>query len=56
MKNENSSPTYKGGEFIRAAAGGSRDILTVLLEPDTPYTEEQVGSLVDNYLKKEVKS
>ena len=47
--------TYKGSEFIRLAAGGSKDILAVLLEPDKPYNEAQVERLVNNYLRKEVK-
>lgn len=55
MEKENSTPTYKGSEFIRAAAGSSKDILAVLLEPDKPYTEANVSAKVDVYLKKEVK-
>ncbi len=51
----NSTPTYKGSEFIRLAVGSSKDILTVVLEPDVLYTEEHVTTKVNEYLTKEVK-
>lgn len=54
MDKNNRAPIFKGSEFIRLASSGSKDILTVLLEPNKTYTEDEVKKLVDNYLNKEV--
>ena len=56
MSKTSNTPAYKGSEFIRIAAGSAKDILTILLEPDEMYTEDQVDQMADDYLKKEVKS
>lgn len=45
---------FKGSELIRAAAGTSRDILRVVLQPDSFYTEEDVKLLTSKFLGKEV--
>lgn len=50
----NKAVAYCGSEFIRASEGGTRDILNVLLNPETNYTEAEVNALVTEYLKKEV--
>lgn len=55
MPNSESAARYKGGEFIRASSGGTKDVLTVLLDKDKMYTEAEVSALVEGYLKKEVK-
>jgi len=54
MPTENTAVSYKGSEFIRAASGTTKDIFTVLLEPDKMYTEPEVSSMLDKYLKKKV--
>lgn len=56
MGTKSSAPSYKGGEFIRVATGGTRDILTVLLVPDKLYTEDAISKMVSEYLAKEVKT
>lgn len=55
MPNTDSAARYKGGEFIRIASGGTRDVLTVLLEKEKMYTEAEVSAMVEKYLAKEVK-
>lgn len=55
MASDSNTTRYKGSEFMRLAAGGTRDILTVLLKEDQTYTEAEVSVMVDQFLKKEVR-
>ena len=54
MPNAKSANLYRGGEFIRAASGGTKDLMTVLLEPDRLYTEAEVAGILEAHLRKEV--
>ncbi|MFV0497489.1 MAG: hypothetical protein ACK5L0_04850 [Candidatus Fimivivens sp.] len=55
MSKNKDAPTFSGRELIRVARGLQRDILTVVLQPDTEYTEAQASTLATQYLSKEVR-
>lgn len=45
---------FPGSAFIGNAVGSSKDILTVVLDPQQLYTEAEVTELVEKLLQKEV--
>lgn len=45
---------HKGRELIRSADGTTKDILTVVLEPEKEYSTDDAKKLVDRFLGKRV--
>ncbi len=47
-------PTFSGSQLIRSVSGVDRDIMAAILLPDQQYTDADVKSAIDKFLKKEV--